>query len=185
MRHNNIILLAVAVLATCLAATVYAAPVIVQQPTEYPLDLSADSMQIVSTEHTADYLARTSGAASSLGSYRNVAGNWTFELRDQRSRPIGDLILHLYQAGGVVFGKGVLKNGLREQPATADGSLLEGITMVLNAVTLEDTNLYVLSINIGSGNATSGSFKLYTPAGGDPLMGTIYGGSNEPRGFSD
>lgn len=184
MRINSTILLAVAVLVVSLTIAVQASPVTVTPPTEYPQDLSADNMQIASTEHTADYLAKTGGIASPEGSYRNVAGNWTFELRDQRSRPIGDFNLQLFQAGGVVFGKGVLKNGLREQIATADGSLLEGNTMILNAVPLEDTNLYVLSINIGSGNSTSGSFKLFTPGGDAPSTGTIYGGSNEPRGFS-
>jgi hypothetical protein len=185
MRLNSIILIAVTVLATCLALAVHAAPpVIIQQPTEYPQDLSADNLQIVSTEHTAEYLAKTGGIASPLGSYRNVAGNWTFELRDQRSRPIGDLNLQLFQTGGIVFGKGVLKNGLREQPTTADGSLLQGDTMILNAVTLDDINLYALSITFGIGNTTSGSFKLYMPGKGSPLTGTIYGGGNEPRGFS-
>ncbi len=184
MRINGMVLLAAAVFAAYIATTVNASPVTVIQPTEYPQDLSADNMQIASTEHTSEYLAKTGGIAGPEGSYRNVAGNWTFELRDLRSRPIGDFNLQLFQAGGVVFGKGVLKNGLREQPATADGSLLERNTMILNVVPLEDTSLYVLSINIGSGNTTSGSFKLFTPGVDTPSTGTINGGSSEPRGFS-
>ena len=128
MRLDGFLMLT---LILCLGIAAQAAPVIVQQPTEYPLDLQ------------------------------------------------------LFQAGGVIFGKGVLKNGLREQPATADGSLLEGTTMILNAVPLEDNNLYALSINIGSGNTTSGSFKLFTPGVDTPMTGSIYGGSNEPRGFSN
>ncbi len=186
MRFNGLVLLAAALFILGIAAQ--AAPSkIIQQPTEYPMDLSAGNMEIVSTEHTAEYLAKTGDAAAANpeGAYRSLAGNWTFELRDQGSRPIGNLNLQLYQVGGVIFGKGALKNGLREQPATADGSLLEGNTMILNAVTLDDTNLYALSININSNNGASGSFKLYTPAGGAPFEGTVYGGSNEPRGFTN
>lgn len=182
MRPNILIALAVAILDL---AAVWAAPVITQQPSEYPQDLSIENMQIVSTEHTSDYLAKASGAASPEGAYRKVAGNWTFELRDQSARPVGDLDLQLFQTGGILFGRGVLKNGLREQPATADGSLVEGNTMALNAVTLEDTNLYSLSINIGSNNLISGSFKLYKPGGAVPLEGNVEGGSSEPRGFSN
>lgn len=182
MRLNIILVLAVAMLNV---AAVWASPVITQQPSDYPQDLSIENMQIASTEHTSEYLAKTSGVASPEGTYRKVAGNWTFELRDQSSRPIGDLNLQLFQTGGIVFGKGALKNGLREQPATADGSLLEGNTLILNAVTLEDTYLYSLSINIGSSNRISGSFKLYKPGGAAPLEGIVEGGSSEPRGFSN
>ncbi len=182
MRMNIMLMIAVAVLN---AASVYASPVTTQQPAEYPQDLSIENMQIISTEHTADYLAKTGGIASPEGAYRKVAGNWTFELRDQNSRPVGDLNLQLFQTGGVIFGKGVLKNGLREQPATADGSLVEGNTMILNAVALEDTFLFSLKINIGSNNGISGSFKLYMPGGAAPLEGVVEGGSSEPRGFSN
>lgn len=184
MRFGSILLLMVIV---CLVIAVQAAPPKqIVQPTDVPVDLSSGNMQIVSTEHTAEYLARTGGVAqpSPDGTYGNVAGNWTFELRDLRSRPIGDIDLRLYQYGGTLFGKGIFKNGLREQPATADGALIEGNTMTISVISLEDTSLYVLSINIANSNTTSGSFKMFTPAGGEPLTGSIYGGRSEPRTFS-
>lgn len=184
MRFSSVLLLMAVV---CLVSAASAAPPKqIVEPTDVPVDLSSGNMQIASTEHTAEYLAKTGGTAqpSPEGSYRNVAGNWTFELRDLRSRPIGNIDLQIFQYGGTLFGKGVLRNGLREQPATADGALVEGNTMTLNVISLEDTNLYVLSINIDDSNITSGSFKMFTPAGGEPLTGSIYGGRNEPRTFS-
>ncbi len=184
MRFSSVLLLAVMV---CLASVAAASPQNIVQLEPTGMDLSSGNMQIVSTEHTAEYLARTGGTAQpgAEGTYRNVAGNWTFELRSSSSRPMGNIDLQIFQYGGTLFGKGIQKNGLREQPATVEGALVEGNTMILNVISLEDTDLYTLSINIAGGNTTSGSFKLFTPAGGEPQTGSIYGGKNEPRGFSN
>ncbi len=179
MRWNGIVL-TVLVLA-CLAATAWAA-----QPKEDPLAVGSWE-RIVSTEHTAEYLAQTGGVTQPdlYGAYWNAAGNWTFELRDNnKMRPLGDIDLRLFQAGNVLFGKGIFREGLRQQPVTADGYLAEGNAMVLSVVSLEDVYLYRLNINSDNGNTTSGSFNIFTPAGGAPITGAIYGGRNEARTFS-
>lgn len=51
--------------------------------------------------------------------------------------------------------------------------------MVLNAVTMESTDLYRLAINSADGNNTSGTFSWFTPAGGDPVKGTLSGGRSD------
>ncbi len=183
MRWNRL-LLAILVLA-CLAATAWAA----QPQTKVVEDpLAVGSWErIVSTEHTSEYLAKTGGVtqAELYGSYWKAAGNWTFELRDNnKMRPLGDIDLRLFQAGNALFGTGIFREGLRQQQVTADGYVAEGNAMVLGVVSLEDVYLYRLTINSDNGNTTSGSFSIFTPAGGEPITGTIYGSRNEPRTFS-
>jgi hypothetical protein len=169
------------------ASGAQAAPQETMSPAADPLGTGTWE-QIVSTEHTAEYLAKTGGMAqpTDYGAIPsiNVAGNWTFELRDLKSRPLGDVDLRLYQAGSVVFGTGTFKSGLESKHVTADGYLAEGSAMVLGVVSYEDANLYRLSINDVQSSATSGTFTAFAPSGGQPLQGTIYGGKNEPRTFS-
>ena len=179
MRWNGIVLTVLVL--SCLAATAWAV-----QTKEDPLSVGSWE-RIVSTEHTAEYLAKTGGVTQTdlYGSYWKAAGNWTFELRDNnKMRPLGDIDLRLFQAGNEIFGTGIFREGLRQQPVTADGYLAEGNAMVLSVVSLEDVYLYKLIINSNNGNTTSGSFSIFTPAGGAPVTGTIYGGRNEARTFS-
>jgi hypothetical protein len=144
--------------------------------------------RIVSTEHTAEYLAQTGGIVQpdiTGYPYWNAAGNWSFELMgSNKMRPLGDIDLRLFQVGNLLFGKGTFSEGLRQQPVTADGYLSEGNSIVLNVVSLEDVYLYRLNINSDNGNTVSGSVNIFTPAGGAPLTGTIEGGRNEARTFS-
>gem|GEM_PF-903402 len=179
MRWNRLLLTVLAL--ACMAAVAWAA-----QPKEDPLALGSWE-RIVSTEHTSEYLAKAGGVtqAELYGSYWKAAGNWTFELRDNnKMRPLGDIDLRLFQAGNALFGTGIFREGLRQQQVTADGYVAEGNAMVLGVVSLEDVYLYRLTINSNNGNTTSGSFSIFTPAGGEPITGTIYGSRNEPRTFS-
>ncbi len=182
MRWNGALILSVALV--CLAAMTIAQAQ--WDPNKDPLGTGTWD-RIASTEHTPEYLAKTGGVAQPdlYGyPYWNAAGNWTFELRDQRSKPVGNIDLQLFQMGNILFGRGAFSEGLRQQPATAEGALMEGNSMTLNVVSLDDVNLYRLSINIGNRNTTSGSFIIFTPAGSTPVQGSIYGGRNEPRTFS-
>jgi hypothetical protein len=144
--------------------------------------------RIVSTEHTADYLAKTGGIIDpdiTGYPYWNAAGNWSFELQDSsKMRPLGDIDLRLFQTGNLLFGKGIFSEGLRQQPVTADGYLAEGNSIVLNVVSLEDVNLYRLVINSNNPRSVSGTLYIFTPDGSETIKGSIGGGKNEPRAFS-
>jgi hypothetical protein len=183
MRLSNILLI-FGILAI-LAIGAYAAPtprVIVPAG----MDLSLDGMQISDPEHTAEYLEMTGGTAKSgLQTYgRNLAGNWSFELRNQKSVPIGEIELHLYQSEAALFGTGVFKQGLNRQMASAEGSLLEGNAMILNVISLDNVFLYRMTLNSADGNSTSGALTLYLPTGEAPVKGTVSGGRSDERRIS-
>jgi hypothetical protein len=150
------------------------------------MDLSLDAMQISDPEHTAEYLAKAGGTARpGLQTYgRNLAGNWSLELRDMKSIPIGDVELRLHQSEAALFGTGTFKQGLSRQMAAAEGSLLEGNAMILNVVTLDSVYLYRMTLNSADGNSTFGTFALYLPTGEAPVKGTVSGGRNDWRRIS-
>jgi hypothetical protein len=143
-------------------------------------------MQISDPEHTAEYLAKAGGTARpGLQTYgRNLAGNWSLELRDMKSIPIGDVELRLHQSEAALFGTGTFKQGLSRQMAAAEGSLLEGNAMILNVVTLDSVYLYRMTLNSADGNSTFGTFALYLPTGEAPVKGTVSGGRNDWRRIS-
>ena len=103
INSKNIMLMLAAI--ACIMAAAYASPTPrVIEPAG--MDLSLDSMQIADPEHTAEYLAMTGGTARpGLQAYgRNLAGNWSLELRDLKSVPVGDIELRLYQSEAALFG---------------------------------------------------------------------------------
>lgn len=183
MRWVSIFLL---IAIACFAATAITASA--QQNLKYDHLGMGSWERIVSTDHTAEYLAKTGGIVEpdiTGYPYWNAAGNWSFELLDSnKMRPLGDIDLRLYQVGNLLFGKGLFSEGLRQQPVTADGYLAEGNSMVLNIVSLEDVYLYRLVINSNNPNSISGTLYIFKPAGGEPIKGSLGGGKNEPRTFS-
>lgn len=62
-------------------------------------------MNIVSPEHTAEYLAKTGGATGSATAYTSIdiRGNWSFELRTLDEKRIGTVNLNMAQIGTVAF----------------------------------------------------------------------------------
>lgn len=181
---SRIFVLMLAALACCVLCASATPQPIVTEPDG--MDLSAANLQISSPDHSAEYLQKTGGAIqpSMEGYYRDLAGEWTIKLVDQRSRPVGTLELQLYQFGAVIFGKGIFKEGLNKEIVTAEGSLASGNAMVLNAVTVENTNLYRLAVNSVDGNNTSGTFARFATDGSDPVKGTISGGRSGQRKLS-
>ena len=180
---RNVLLMLAAI--ACIMVGAYAAPtprVIVPAG----MDLSLDGMQISDPEHTAEYMEMTGGTAKpGLQTYgRNLAGNWSFELTNQKSVPIGNIELRLYQSEAALFGTGVFKQGLNRQMASAEGSLLEGNAMILNVVSLDNVFLCRMTLNSADGNSTSGAFTLYQPTGEAPVKGTILGGRSDERRIS-
>jgi hypothetical protein len=182
IKSRNILLMLAAMACIMVGAYASLTPTVIEPA---GMDLSLGGMQISDPEHTAQYLEKTGGTAQpGLQTYgRNLAGNWSFELRDLKSVPVGDIELRLYQSDAALFGKGVFKQGLNQQIATAEGSLLEGNTMILNVVSLDNIFLYRMTLNSADGNSTSGSFTLYMPTG-EAVMGSILGGRNDERRIS-
>ena len=183
INSRNILLMLAAI--ACIMVGAYASPTpTVIEPAG--MDLSLGGMQISDPEHTAQYLEMTGGTAKpGLQAYgRNLAGNWSFELRDMKSVPVGDIELRLYQSEAAIFGTGVFKQGLNQQIATAEGSLLEGNAMILNVVSLDNVFLYRMTLNSADGNSTSGAFTLYLPTGEAPVKGTVSGGRSDERRIS-
>jgi hypothetical protein len=181
LRKIMLMLVAIA----CIMVGTYASPTpIVIEPAG--MDLSLGGMQISDPEHTAAYLEKTGGTAQpGLQTYgRNLAGNWSFELKNMKSFPIGEIELRLYQSEAALFGTGVFKQGLNRQMATAEGSLLEGNAMILNVVSLDSVFLYRMTLNSADGNSTSGAFTLYQPTGEAPVKGMVSGGRSDWRRIS-
>jgi hypothetical protein len=158
------------------------------EPSKPQDSLALGGLQTGNAEHSTLYLAQSgSGAAlSELATSPgvDVAGNWTFELTDSRNRPVADLTLRLYQRGITVFGTGSVKIGLESQPSTAYGSIIDGSTMILGAISLQSSDLYKLSINSIHQGRIGGSFTAVSSKGEEVVSGSVSGGRDEPRDFS-
>jgi hypothetical protein len=161
-----------------------AAP-IVQQTEPAPMDLNPDNLNIVSTEHTAEYLAKTGGLAVPGSVSMNASGNWSFELRDAGAKPMASMGVQLFQAGNQVFGKGFLRPfGQNDQTITAYGTFSEGNSMALAVISLEDVSLYRLAVNGADPSNLAGSFTAYNSSGGVPLTGMLFGKREVSRSLS-
>jgi hypothetical protein len=173
-----------AVLLACIAAQ--AAPVFINTTGPTPLDLSPENMNIVSTEHTAEYLAKVGGLGETGGiAAFNASGAWSFDLRDYANKPVAIIDLTLFQVGNMVFGKGtIMSYGKQDQAITAYGSIAEGNSMNLAAISLDDVSLYRLAVNNANTNAVSGNFNAYSSKGGAPLAGILSGGRTVQRQLS-
>src|SRR5271157_5204810 len=170
-----------AALLTCIAAQ--AAPVFINTSGPAPLDLSPENMNIVSTEHTAEYLAKVGdlGETGGIAAF-NASGAWSFDLRDYANKPVASIGLLLFQAGNMVFGKGtIMSYGKQDQAITAYGSIAEGNSMNLAAISLDDVSLYRLAVNNANTNTASGNFNAYSSKGAAPMAGILSGGRNVQR----
>lgn len=174
----------VAVLLACIAAQ--AAPVFINTSGPAPLDLSPENMNIVSTEHTAEYLAKVGGLGEAGGiAAFNAAGSWSFDLRDNANRPLAGIDLTLFQASNLVFGKGTMSSyGNQDQVVTAYGSIIEGNSMNLAVISLDDVNLFRLAVNNANTNTLYGNFNAYSSKGAAPLAGILTGERNAQRQLS-
>jgi hypothetical protein len=155
--------------------TAQAAPVIINTSGPAPLDLNPENMNIVSTEHTAEYLAKTGlGDTGGIAAF-NASGGWTIDLRTTDNKPVGRMNLRLFQVGNLVFGTGTLDTfGTNAQTITAYGTTSEGNSISLAVVSLEAVNLYRLAINNANTIDISGSFNAYSSKGA-ALTGILTG----------
>lgn len=66
---------------------------------------------IARIEHSGEYLARAGVVAvpyiGQIG-VSKVAGNWSFDLKDEKSGPAGTFMLCIFQSGSALFGCGTL-----------------------------------------------------------------------------
>lgn len=108
--------------------------------------------------------------ASSTG----IAGTWSFELRDSKTR---QLALNLFQSEDAVFGIGTINDGGDTQQASASGSL-EGDKLDLD-VTSSGTGLYRLTLTM-NGNTLSGDYRAFS-TDGEPWKGIANGIRTEAR----
>jgi hypothetical protein len=149
------------------------------------LDLSPENLNIVSPEHTAEYLAKTGGLAVPGGATMNASGNWSFDLRDAGAKPLATMNVQLFQAGNQVFGKGSMQTfGQNPQSITAYGSFSEVNSISLAVISLEDVSLYRLAVNAVDPSNLAGSFTAYSSLGGVPLTGMLSGKRDIPRALS-
>jgi hypothetical protein len=142
-------------------------------------------MNIVSTEHTAEYLAKVGdlGEAGGIAAF-NASGGWSFDLRDDADKPVASIDLRLFQAGNLVFGKGTLMSyGKQDQLVTAYGTITEENSMNLAAISLDDVSLYRLVINNANSYTVSGNFNAYSSKGAT-LVGILSGGRDVQRQLS-
>ena len=98
-----------------------------------------------------------------------MAGNWSFELRDNKTR---QLALNLIQSEDAVFGEGSVNDGGDTLQASASGSV-EGDKMNLDVTSSGIINLYRLSLTM-NGNTLSGDYRAFS-ADGQPWKGIAHG----------
>jgi hypothetical protein len=104
----------------------------------------------------------------------NIAGNWSFRLRDSKNR---DLVLSLLQSGNAVSGIGTINDGVDTQNVTASGSI-QGDQLNLNATSLGTINLYQIVLLSTNGNTASGKYRAF-PTSGEPWIGLAEGMRSE------
>jgi hypothetical protein len=150
-----------------------------EKPEEDFLGEGLGWMNIPSTEHTAEYLAKMGGIQgdpTGLTS-QNVKGNWNITLSSQ-GRTVGEIMdLELFQIGTIVYGEGSTPDGL---VATANGAIIED-TLDLNVVTVPRIALYRLKMRL-SDTSAGGTFDAYSPVG--YMEGSAYAKKDIPLTLS-
>lgn len=158
----------------------------ISSPTQYndTMGEGLGWMNIVSPEHTAEYLAKTGGATGSATAYTSIdlRGNWSFELRTLDEKMVGTVNLNLAQIGTVVFGAGTVRGS--NAIVTANGAIVDNM-LTLNIVTYPNVVLYSARFNQigGGGRSAAGYFDAYSSSGGT-LQGKISGEKDVPRTLS-
>ena len=116
-----------------------------------------------------------SSASMSSASMSNASGEWSFELRDSKTRV---LALDLFQSEDAIFGSGTMNDGTSTLAVSASG-FVEGDTLNLDVVSQETINLYRLALII-NGESMSGDYRAFASAG-DAWTG-IANGIKNPSG---
>jgi len=88
----------------------------------------------------------------------NLAGNWSFRLRDSKTRV---LALTLFQSEDAIYGMGTMNDGGDTMDTSASGTL-EGDKLYLGVTTLGTISLYRLALTT-NGNSASGEYSAFSP----------------------
>lgn len=99
-----------------------------------------------------------------------VAGNWTFRLRDSKSRVMA---LNLYQSENAVFGTGSINDGGESMRVSASGSLADN-RLALDATSSGTIILYRMALTT-DGRSASGEYRAFSnvePAWSGTVEGT-------------
>jgi hypothetical protein len=99
----------------------------------------------------------------------SVAGNWSFQLRDNKNR---FLALTLFQLEDAVFGTGNMNDGGDTMKASASGSV-SADKLSLDVISSGTVNLYRLRLNL-SGSSAAGEYRAFSTKG-DSWTGTVEG----------
>lgn len=133
---------------------------------------SASAASVASTTgitgtNSASPAAATQKAAQTSPS--DIAGEWTFELRDSKTRQLG---LTLFQSEDAIYGDGTINDGASTLPVLASGSV-HGDKLQMDVISSGTINLFRLTFT-KSGGTVSGNYQAFSP-GGKPWTGIANG----------
>lgn len=127
-------------------------------PKETRASASTDEVVQYQTESTSNTIQTPSSQKTSTSPTINLAGNWSFRLRDSKTRV---LALTLFQSEDAIYGMGTMNDGGDTMEASASGTL-EGDKLYLGVTTLGTISLYRLALTT-NGNSASGEYKAVSP----------------------
>lgn len=133
---------------------------------------SASATSVASTTsitgtNSASPAAATQKAAQTSPS--DIAGEWTFELRDSKTRQLG---LTLFQSEDAIYGDGTVNDGASTLPVLASGTV-HGDKLQMDVISSGTINLFRLAFT-KSGSTVSGDYQAFSP-GGQPWTGIANG----------
>jgi hypothetical protein len=132
--------------------------------------LSYQTASTVSASATSSGQAKVAlSPESTVSPAANVAGNWSFRLRDSRNR---FMALTLYQSENTVLGTGNMNDGGDTSKVLASG-VISADKLHLDVISSGIVNLYRLSLNL-SGSSASGEYKAFSTKG-ETWIGTAEG----------
>ena len=118
----------------------------------------SDEIARYQTESTLSTIQTPSSQEVATSPTINLAGNWSFRLRDSKTRV---LALTLFQSEDAIYGMGTINDGGDTMEASASGTL-EGDKIYLGVTTLGTISLYRLALTTNS-NSASGEYKAFSP----------------------
>jgi hypothetical protein len=124
---------------------------------------------------TASLAQNPSKQSVSASSSLNVSGEWSFELRDSKTR---ELALALFQSEDAIFGSGTMNDGNATLVVSTSG-FVEGDKLNLDVVSQKTISLYRLAL-IVNGESMSGDYRAFSTSL-DPWTGIAKGIKNPNR----
>lgn len=113
--------------------------------------------------------AKSENSSGSISSPVDMAGNWSFRLRDSKTRVMA---LVLYQSEDAVFGTGIINDGGETMKISASGRI-EDERLSLDATSLGTVILYRMALTT-NGRSASGDYRAFS--NNEPAwMGTVEG----------